>query len=206
MGSISEKLEYLNETKTAIKTALINKGVSISDVDTFRSYADKIEDLEEIKPNLQAKTQTITSNTTTTITPDDGFDGLSSVAITTNVPNSNLQVSFGQAGEWISNKQYTIPATAKYAIISINWVKHHDTPDPTVSLTASKGSITNMDGTTLAWGEKDHWTSPAEYNGSNIHLRNYRKRFTNTTGQASTLTCNITSSYGLLSGNILIVY
>lgn len=205
MGSIADKLEYLNNTKTAIKNALVSKGVDVADTDTFRSYADKINTLET-DPNLQAKTVTITANGSQTVTSDSGYDGLSSVAITTNVPNSNLKVLFGQADDWIKNKQYTIPATAKYAIISVNWVKHHDTPDPTVSLTVSKGSITNMDGTTLAWGEKDHWTSPGSYNGSNIHFRNYRKKFTNTTGQASTLTCNITSSYGLLSGNILIVY
>ena len=40
--TIADKLNYLNQTKTAIKEAIINKGVSISDTDTFRSYADKI--------------------------------------------------------------------------------------------------------------------------------------------------------------------
>ena len=42
MGTIAEKLTYLNNTKTAIKNAVIAKGVSVSDTDTFRSYADKI--------------------------------------------------------------------------------------------------------------------------------------------------------------------
>ena len=42
MGTIAEKLTYLNDTKTAIKNAVVAKGVSISDADTFRSYADKI--------------------------------------------------------------------------------------------------------------------------------------------------------------------
>lgn len=40
--TIANKLNYLNQTKTAIKEAIINKGVLISDTDTFRSYADKI--------------------------------------------------------------------------------------------------------------------------------------------------------------------
>ena len=40
--------------------------------------------------NLQEKSETITTNTETTITPDNGYDGLSSVAITTNV-QPNLQ-------------------------------------------------------------------------------------------------------------------
>lgn len=47
MGTIADKLEYLNDTKTAIKGALQNRGVAVSDTDTFRSYADKIGDIGE---------------------------------------------------------------------------------------------------------------------------------------------------------------
>ena len=47
MGTIADKLEYLNDTKTAIKGALQNRGVTVSDTDTFRSYADKIGDIGE---------------------------------------------------------------------------------------------------------------------------------------------------------------
>lgn len=43
--STADKLNYLNETKEAIKTALVEKGVSVSDSDTFRSYADKIGEI-----------------------------------------------------------------------------------------------------------------------------------------------------------------
>lgn len=38
-------LNYLAETKALIKQALINKGVEVADTDTFRSYADKINNL-----------------------------------------------------------------------------------------------------------------------------------------------------------------
>ena len=44
--SINDKLTYLNHTKTAIKQAIINKGVEVSDADTFRSYAEKIGEIE----------------------------------------------------------------------------------------------------------------------------------------------------------------
>lgn len=43
MGTVAEKLTYLNETKTAIKDAIVAKGVPVSDTDTFRSYAAKVE-------------------------------------------------------------------------------------------------------------------------------------------------------------------
>lgn len=205
MATIAEKLEYLDETKTQIKNALISKGATIADDDTFRSYATTITNLKTV-PTLQAKTATVTANGTVTYTPDSGYDGLSSVAITTNVPSSNLTTVFGQAGEWINgSKSYTIPATAKYAIIVVNWIKHHDAADPSVSLTVSKGTITNMDGSKLAWGDKDGWGSPGAYSSSSIIYKNYRKKFTNTTGQACTLKCNI-SGNGRLGGNILIVY
>ena len=42
MGTIADKLTYLNGTKTAIKEAIVAKGVTVTDTDTFRSYAGKI--------------------------------------------------------------------------------------------------------------------------------------------------------------------
>lgn len=45
-NTIQDKLAYLEETKGLIKEAIIAKGVSVSEVDTFRSYADKIGSIE----------------------------------------------------------------------------------------------------------------------------------------------------------------
>lgn len=45
-NTIYDKLEYLENTKEQIKQAIVAKGVSVSDSDTFRSYADKIEAIE----------------------------------------------------------------------------------------------------------------------------------------------------------------
>ena len=44
--STADKLSYLSQTKTAIKDAIVEKGVDISPSDTFRSYADKIRAIE----------------------------------------------------------------------------------------------------------------------------------------------------------------
>lgn len=45
MGTITEKLDYLRGTKSEIKAAIEEKGVTVADEDTFRAYADKIRDI-----------------------------------------------------------------------------------------------------------------------------------------------------------------
>ena len=45
MGTVVEKYQYLEGTKQAIKKAIKNKGVDVSDTDTFRSYAEKIKEI-----------------------------------------------------------------------------------------------------------------------------------------------------------------
>lgn len=42
---MNDKLNYLSETKSAIKDAISAKGVSVSENDTFRSYANKIQEI-----------------------------------------------------------------------------------------------------------------------------------------------------------------
>lgn len=46
-GTIADKLNLLISTKASIKQAIINKGASISDSDTFASYAEKIDALPQ---------------------------------------------------------------------------------------------------------------------------------------------------------------
>lgn len=43
---LQDNLNYLNDTKTLIKQAITNKGQEVSEDDTFRSYANKIEAIE----------------------------------------------------------------------------------------------------------------------------------------------------------------
>ena len=45
-NTIADKLTYLSGTKDAIKQAIIGKGVEVTDTDTFRSYANKIEAIQ----------------------------------------------------------------------------------------------------------------------------------------------------------------
>ena len=58
MGTIADKLNKLKTTKKAIKQAIIDKGVEVTDNDTFESYADKISSIQsggisdvKIQPN-----------------------------------------------------------------------------------------------------------------------------------------------------------
>lgn len=51
MGTTADKLAYLNDTKTAIKNAIIAKGVAMPDGTTFRQYAEKISDIIDV-PDL----------------------------------------------------------------------------------------------------------------------------------------------------------
>ena len=46
MGTTSDKLNKLLATKAAIKAAIIEKGQSVSDSDTFASYEDKIRNIQ----------------------------------------------------------------------------------------------------------------------------------------------------------------
>lgn len=46
MSSIEDKLLYLKQTKSLIRDAIEEKGQSIADEDTFRSYVDKIKNIE----------------------------------------------------------------------------------------------------------------------------------------------------------------
>ncbi len=45
MGSLMEKITYLEKTKEEIKKAIVAKGVPVDDADTLRSYASKIDQI-----------------------------------------------------------------------------------------------------------------------------------------------------------------
>lgn len=81
--AISEQVSRIQQAKTAIKTAIIQKGVEVPEsakIDTFSTYIQQIE-TGGGELNLQAKTVTPTASGTT-VTPDSDYDGLSSVTVT----------------------------------------------------------------------------------------------------------------------------
>lgn len=87
MATIAENLQELQDTLTDIKTSLTNKGVqNVSDA--LVDVPDEIDSISGGSATHQSKSVTITTNTTTTVTPDSGYDYLDSVEVTTNVPQS----------------------------------------------------------------------------------------------------------------------
>ena len=53
MGTTTEKLNYLNETKSQIKSALNDLGAEITNDTTFRDYVDKINEIAEEYPTQE---------------------------------------------------------------------------------------------------------------------------------------------------------
>lgn len=51
MGTTADKLEYLDGTKSAIKQAIVGKGVAVPEGTTFRAYAEKIGSIVKV-PSL----------------------------------------------------------------------------------------------------------------------------------------------------------
>ena len=104
MGTIAEKLNYLNTTKTNIKNAIIKKGVTVESTDTFRDYATRISEITDgsveeltvtengtytgtegvtynpVNVNLPLGTKTLTANGTYTAS-DDSLQGYSEVTV-----------------------------------------------------------------------------------------------------------------------------
>lgn len=68
MGDINDKLDYLETTKSLIKQAIEDKGVAVSDSDTFRSYATKIANIPSGGMDM--------INDVATVVTDDYFDNL----------------------------------------------------------------------------------------------------------------------------------
>ena len=99
MGTVADKLNKLVTTKENIKNAIISKGISVTDSDTFASYANKILEIqgtitsskintvEEIKNNWKYKLVSSTSSVYYSSTAEAAKDFNDSTWNTINVPH-----------------------------------------------------------------------------------------------------------------------
>lgn len=91
MGTISDKLNYLAQTKEAIMNAIIAKGVEVLSSDTFRSYADKIAQITGGGSGGKA-TNVITENACVRPTVRDAMKTRTRINAYSNSTNSNVTI------------------------------------------------------------------------------------------------------------------
>ena len=191
MGTTAEKLNHLKQTKEEIKTAIKNKGVTVADTDTFRSYADKIDDI--VVSKTQAKTLSVTENKTYTVTPDtaSGYNGLSDVTVTANVPSTKLtgsfQYNYYNTSEVNNDQTYsiTIPANKQYAIIVFVINAQNNTPKGTLEVTSKPSNIT-LSAIGSSNGHREH---------NNVHVTTYCYLATKTSSISSAATIKFTNDW-----------
>lgn len=117
----------LDLTQDSVTPATLKKGETAHDA----SGAAIVGEMESSAPSLQSKSVTYTANGTATITPDEGYDGLSSVGVTVDVSGggdggyiSGIALENGQFACDARNVSFTgwgfISATIKFFSTSTN--------------------------------------------------------------------------------------
>ena len=89
MSTVAEEIQRLKQAKSDIKASIINKGVAVDDAATLDAYPALIDSIQTGggtgELTLQEKTISIATNTTTEVVPDNGYNGMTKVTVTTKV-------------------------------------------------------------------------------------------------------------------------
>ena len=126
--SISSEITRISNAKTAIAESIANKGVTVPSGTKIDGMATLIDSIQTGGAAVQpSKALTVTSNGTTTITPDAPYEAIKQVNLTVNV------TSGGGGG---AGFKVTFPATAT------NWTP--GTSSTTAYLWLSNGTLVSM--------------------------------------------------------------
>ena len=93
----------LDLTQDSVTPATLKKGETAHDA----SGAAIVGEMESSAPSLQSKSVTYTANGTATITPDEGYDGLSSVDVTVDVSGGGSSGGGYLKGIYLENTTVT---------------------------------------------------------------------------------------------------
>lgn len=75
-----ENLEHIDGTKEMIRDVLESKGIDVTDEDTFRSYADKMEQLSS-EASIEEFKEVAPKTVAQTILPSEGYKAIKQVAV-----------------------------------------------------------------------------------------------------------------------------
>ena len=129
MGTITDKLTYLNTTKTMLRDSLNKFGSSILSTDTFRSYDTKLNDIYDKLPKVTQSGAGFTlSDVQNGLLDDFKMNGVDLVQNTTtgkNLLNNQMQSQTLNSVEFVvnENKSITMTGTASERTEPRLWTK-----------------------------------------------------------------------------------
>ena len=116
--SISSEITRISNAKTAISESIANKGVTVPSGTKIDGMATLIDSIQTGGAAVQpSKALTVTSNGTTTITPDAPYDAIKQVDLTVNVASGGG----GASANW---NDVTFITMMGLSCILTAWQKH----------------------------------------------------------------------------------
>ena len=202
--SISSEITRISNAKTAIAESIANKGVTVPSGTKIDGMAALIDSIQTggggaVQPS---KELTVTSNGTTTITPDAPYDAIKQVDLTVNVASDGFKITFpATATNWdqVYDASLLFSDGTKRPFISYSSVSGQtienvvgiicvaNNPNYVLTMTLSKGKIaqihyptsdthiTTAPGTTVAYyaaGDQTCWWPISDTVISSIKMYN----------------------------------
>ena len=161
MGTINEKLDYLETTKTKIKEAIVAKGVAVDDATTFRQYADKITSIPQEGGGGTTQKVPIAVKTTFDNSPSTGaYD----FAETMNMANFDM----GKTKN-LTIKNFTVTGLTNDAVNGMEKLNLSDSKFNANDISGNKASVYFLDVNTSNIDENTNLTNNRCIGFSSIH-------------------------------------